>query len=265
MISNDQPFAPWVFSGMSHEQESAVGRAPRPVGALGFVVSEDRTVERRRPVAPGVPRFPEHHPTIVSLLEVPVRFDGRNVGNLYLANKRGGREFSGQDEQAAELLAAHAGAALHQCRLRDELDAERARLHTIVENAPNGVHFVETGTERIIANRRAFELVGQDRVLTAPDYRGQLCTPDGQAIPRDDWPARRVQRGEVVGTQEFLLHRPDGRDIPLLVGAAPVLRRDGQLEGVVVVYEDISTLKELQRLKRSGRRWSRTTCNSRSA
>ena len=250
VTSNDQPFAPWVWSGLSHEQASAIGRYPRPVATLGIVVSEDRPVRIADvPSHPTFRGFPEHHPTIASLLAVPVRYDGRSVGNLYLANKRGGCEFSAQDQQAVELLAAHAGAAVHQSRLRDELDAERARLRTIVENAPNGVHFVEAGTERIIANRRAFELVGQDRVLTAPDYRGQLCTPGGQVIRRDDWPARRVQRGELVGTQEFLLRRPDGRDIPLLIGAAPVLRRDGQLEGVVVVYEDISTLKELQRLR----------------
>jgi PAS domain S-box-containing protein len=250
VTANDRPFAPWVFSGMTKEQEAAIGRHPRPTATLGIVVSEGRTVRIADvPSHPAFRGFPDHHPAIVSILEVPVRFDGQSIGYLYLANKRGGREFSSQDEQAVELLAAHAGAALQQSRLRDELEAERARLRTIVENAPNGVHFVEAGTEKIIANRRAFELVGQDRVLTAPDYRGQLCTPEGEAIPRGDWPARRVQRGEVVETQEFLLRRPDGRELPLLLGVAPVRRRDGELEGVVVVYEDISPLKELQRLR----------------
>ena len=47
----------------------------------------------------------------------------------------------------------------------------------------------------------------------------------------------------------MLLRTPDGREVPVLLSVAPVLRRDGQLEGVVVGYEDISILKELQRLR----------------
>ena len=180
---------------------------------------------------------------------MPVRHKGRSIGNLYLANKRGAPEFSVEDERAVELLASHAGAAVHQSQLRDQLDAERARFSTIVENAPHGVHFVEAGTERVIANRRAFEIVGQASVARLDDYRGQVCTPDGQPLPKEEWPARRVLRGEKFETQEMLVRTPDGREVPVLVSVAPVHRRDGQLEGVVVGYEDISILKELQRLR----------------
>ena len=118
-----------------------------------------------------------------------------------------------------------------------------------MENAPHGVHFVEAGTEKVIANRRAFEIVGQASVPTLDDYRGQVCTPDGKPLPKEEWPSRRVLRGETFKTQEMLLRTPDGREVPVLVSVAPVFRRDGQLEGVVVGYEDISILKELQRLR----------------
>ena len=246
----DQAFGPWVFSGMTQEQESAIGRHPRPIGTLGIAAFEGRTLRiadvRRHPAFHGLP---EQHPTIISFLGVPVRHKGRSVGSLYLANKRGATEFTAQDERAVELLAAHAGAAVHHGQVRDQLDLERARLSVIVENAPHGVHFVEAGTEKVIANRRAFEIVGQAFVPTLDDYRGQVCTPDGKPLPREEWPARRVLRGEKFKTQEMLVRTPDGREVPLLVSVAPVYLRDGQLEGVVVGYEDISTLKELQRLR----------------
>ena len=77
----------------------------------------------------------------------------------------------------------------------------------------------------------------------------EVCTPDGKPLPKEEWPARRVLRGEKFQTQEMLVRAPDGREVPVLVSVAPVHRRDGQLEGVVVGYEDISTLKELQRLR----------------
>jgi signal transduction histidine kinase len=56
-------------------------------------------------------------------------------------------------------------------------------------------------------------------------------------------------QGEKFAAREMLLKTPDGRQVPLLISAAPVYRRDGRLEGAVVVYEDISTLKEMQRLR----------------
>jgi PAS domain S-box-containing protein len=217
---------------------------------LGVTALEGRTVRiadvRRHPAFRGLP---DQHPAISSFLAVPVRHKEHSIGNLYLANKLGAPEFSIEDERAVELFAAHAGAAVQQCQMRDQLDLERARLNMLVENAPHGVHFVEAGTEKIIANRRALEIVGQASVPTLDDYRGQVCTPDGRPLPKDEWPTRRVLRGEKFETQELLVRTPDGREVPVLVSVAPVYRRDGQLEGVVVGYEDISVLKELLRLR----------------
>jgi PAS domain S-box-containing protein len=235
---------------MTKEQEAAIGRYPRPIGTLGLAGLEGRTVRiadvRQHPAFRGLP---DKHPTIISFLAVPVHHKGRSVGTLYLANKLGAREFSIEDERAVEIFASHAGAAVHQGQLRDQLDVERARFNTIVENAPHGIHFVEAGTEKIIANRRAYEIVGQASIPTLNDYRGQVCTPDGTPVPREEWPARRVLRGETFPTQEMLLRTPDGREVPLLLSVAPVRRRDGRLEGVIVGYEDISILKQLQRLR----------------
>jgi PAS domain S-box-containing protein len=243
-------FGPVVFSGMTKEQESAIGRHPVPMGTLGIPALDGQAV-RMAGIRPhqAFGWRPDQYPTVSSLLVVPVRHKGRSIGNLYLANKLGAPEFSVEDERAVGLLASHAGAAVRQSQVLDQLDGERARFSAIVENAPHGVHFVEAGTERIIANRRAFEIVGQAAVAKLDDYRGQVCTIDGKPLPREEWPARRVLRGEKFETQELLLRRPDGREVPALVSIAPVHRLNGQLEGVVVAYEDISVLKDLQRLR----------------
>jgi PAS domain S-box-containing protein len=184
---------------------------------------------------------------MTSFLGVPIRRHGRSVGNLYLTNKRSAAQFSREDERLVELLAAHAGAIVHQAALRHELEAEKARFTGIVENAPYAVVFVEAGTEKVIVNRRAIELAGQADTGTVASYRGRICDSEGTPLPNDEWPARRVLRGETVERREMIVRGPDGRATPVLLSAAPIRGGDGELEGVVIVYEDISRLKELER------------------
>lgn len=249
-ISPDRPFEPWVFSGITKQEEEHIGRHPRPVGTLGIVAWDDRPIR-----VPDVKQlsafrgFPPHHPSMSSLLGVPIRYKGRSVGNLYLANKRNAVEFGEEDERAVALLAAHAGAAVHLAMLREELETQRARFMGIVENAPYGAVFVDAATRKIIANRRAVEIGGQEDVARLGDYRGQVRTPGGELIPEDQTMTRRVLEGGTFETRELIIRRPDGRDVPVLASAAPVFKRDGTVDGAVVAFEDISKLKELQRMR----------------
>lgn len=96
--SPERPFDPWVFSGITTEQERRIGRHPRPVGTLGVVAQGDqaiRTADVR--LHPAFKGLPEHHPPLTSFLGVPIQRNGRSVGNLYLANKRGAAEFTRED------------------------------------------------------------------------------------------------------------------------------------------------------------------------
>jgi PAS domain S-box-containing protein len=247
-MSEDQPFAPFVFSGMTQEHADRIGRFPRPVGTLGFVASGQKV---RIPDVSQHPSFrglPDHHPPIKSFLATPIHHNDSTVGNLYVANKRGADEFTPEDEQAMEVLAAHAGAIIHQSHLRDELDIERSRFKTIVEYAPHGVMFIETSTMKVLANRRAAELMGSPLPTNVPEhvwYKFEILTPDGKIVPEEDRPLPRAMRGETVPTRELIIRRPNGSEVPVLVSASPVVRV-GVIEGVVLVFENISVLKELQ-------------------
>jgi PAS domain S-box-containing protein len=248
--SADRPFEPWVFSGLTKEQEEMIGRHPRPVGTLAIVAWQGRSIRvpdvQRLPAFRG---FPLHHPRMTSLLGVPIRHRERPIGNLYLANKRGANEFSEEDERAIELLAAQAGSAVQQVTLRLEAETQRARFASIVENAPYAVLFIEAGTEKVIANRRAHVLAGEESVPTLASFQGQICTPDGKPLPRTSGWLAASCAAETFDTQELLVRRSDGHEVPVLASAAPVFNREGGVDGAVIVFEDISKLKDLQRLR----------------
>lgn len=123
------PFLPWVFSGMGHEVTEKLGHFPRPVGVLGWVARQGRVmcVENVHD-SPLFKKLPEGHPDIGPFLGIPVRYESRSVGNLYLANKVGGAVFTQEDQRVIELLAAYAGGVIENSNLRQGLETERNRL-----------------------------------------------------------------------------------------------------------------------------------------
>jgi signal transduction histidine kinase len=91
------------------------------------------------------------------------------------------------------------------------------------------------------------------RPLRADDgveqYLDQLRDPRGASLARDELLVTRVLQGETVAGQELLCRRLDGRELPVLVSAASVRNEPAGIVGAVVVYKDISALKELERLR----------------
>ncbi len=60
--------------------------------------------------------FPAHHPPMNTFLGVPVLIRGTVFGNLYLTEKRGGADFTEQDEQLVASLARAAGFVIENAR-----------------------------------------------------------------------------------------------------------------------------------------------------
>jgi PAS domain S-box-containing protein len=249
----DQPFDPWVVVGLTSEEASQIGRAPRPIGLLGLVAERDHPIRianiERDPVFRGLP---PHHPPMTSFLGVPIRRHGRSIGNLFLANKLGAAEFSVADERAVERFAARAGTVIETARLYQAEGLERAWLQTVIDQMPEAVVLSDaTGATRV--ENRSMQIfsfdTGQRDHLGQP-VRYDLRLPNGQAVPLDDQPqVRALEDGTTTIGQELSLRRPDGRMVPMLVSAAPVYDAHGNRSGTVTIYQDISTLKELERMR----------------
>ncbi|HEU0245436.1 MAG TPA: GAF domain-containing protein [Candidatus Limnocylindrales bacterium] len=111
----------FITSGISPEARALIGDAPHGRGLLGLIIRDARTV--RAPDITQHPErygFPDNHPVMHSFLGVPVIVKGRSVGNLYLAEKQGGA-FTEDDERLTEMFAVHAGIAIENARLHDQV------------------------------------------------------------------------------------------------------------------------------------------------
>ena len=112
----------FITSGISRETRAAIGPLPRGHGFLGLIIEENRSF--RIPDIAVDPRrhgFPPHHPPMHSFLGVPINVKGRSIGNLYLTDKVGAAEFSESDQRLVETFAVHAGIAIENARLHEEV------------------------------------------------------------------------------------------------------------------------------------------------
>ncbi len=112
----------FITSGITAEQRRAIGDLPRGHGLLGLIIRENRAY--RIPSIASHPEsygFPPNHPPMTSFLGVPITVKGDVVGRLYLTDKRDAHEFSANDQALVETFALHAGIAIDNARLHDQV------------------------------------------------------------------------------------------------------------------------------------------------
>jgi PAS domain S-box-containing protein len=127
------------------------------------------------------------------------------------------------------------------------------RLRTVLEQAPVGIAMITGGPG---AWRRTFNERG--RALFGVSAQGasdlgalakMLRTVDGDDLDVASLPAMKALAGERVEPIELAIQRDDGRRIPIVARAAPLLAPDGKVEGAVAAFEDVTSEKELERLR----------------
>ncbi len=228
-----RPFSPRAQSGMTSAEIDAIGLPPHPIGVRGLVAREGvvvRTAEVQRHPAFG--GLPPGHPEIAPMLAVPVRHRARSIGNLYLGNQRGGREFTIEDERAMLLFSSHVGVALENARLYREAVLDRVRLDAVLDQLPEGVIVRDSEGRVVVCNQIA---------------RAHARKSDGSVEVRTITQEEPPVDGALHGAQGML--EDDGQKIPVLVNSAPIRDREGALAGTVTVFQDITALKQVERMR----------------
>ena len=178
---------------------------------------------------------------------------GVHVGNFFLAEKEGGREFTSEDEEVLVLFASQAATAIASARTHRDEQRARADLEALVDTSPVGVVVFDARTGRAVSfNREARRIVGGLRTGDAPLEQlleVMVCRRgDGREIRLDELPlADELRNAETVRAEEIELSVPDGRSVTTLVNATPIRSAHGAVESVVVTVQDLAPLEELER------------------
>ena len=112
----------FITSGMDDATRNRIGPLPKGHGLLGLIINENRSF--RIPDINTDPHrygFPSNHPPMKSFLGVPITVRDLSMGRLYLTNKVGADVFSEEDQSLVETFALHAGIAMENARLHEQL------------------------------------------------------------------------------------------------------------------------------------------------
>ena len=99
----------------------------------------------------------------------PMRHRDAQVGNLFLAEKEGGPEFTAEDEKVMVLFGSLAATAVANARTHSDEQRARADLEALVETSPVGVAVFDSGSGRPVSfNREARRIMENLRTAGRP-------------------------------------------------------------------------------------------------
>jgi signal transduction histidine kinase len=178
VIGEDNRLTGFIPVGLDADEISKIHHWPEGRGLLGLLIAEPHPL-RLADIAshPASSGFPTGHPAMRSFLGVPVRVRDRVFGNLYLTEKRGGGEFTEDDEAVLTALGAAAGVAVENARLYEEATRQQRWLRASSELTIALLSGSRPETVLGDLTRQALELSGADLVtLALPDESGRRLT-----------------------------------------------------------------------------------------
>jgi signal transduction histidine kinase len=163
-----QALEQFLTTGIDAATHGAIGDLPRGRGILGVLIRETRTL-RLHDIAddPHSVGFPRNHPPMKAFLGVPILLRGVAYGNLYLTEKAGGQDFTEEDEELTQLLAAQAAVAIENARLYETSTRWLRQLESLNEIGDALVSELELEPLLSLVARRLQELVEARVVLIA--------------------------------------------------------------------------------------------------
>jgi signal transduction histidine kinase len=253
VIDDQNRIGSFITSGISDEERARIGPPPVGHGILGEVLQASHRLRLRdiqsHPRSVG---FPPHHPPMRTLLAVPILCKSPFRGNLYLAEKADGAEFTEDDEQTLVRFATKAAIAIDNSHLHLRLNdlavaEERLRIaHEMHDGLAQVLAYVNTKAQAVKqflrtgrteeAEKHLDQLAGAAREVYA-DVRESIIGLRSAAVP-----GRSVTEAlqEYVNTWQAYA----GIDCLLAIRGEPRLTPNGQLQVLRIVQESLANIRK---------------------
>ncbi|MEX2598382.1 MAG: GAF domain-containing protein [Dehalococcoidia bacterium] len=170
----------------------------------------------------------------------------------FVLNCRAVPEFDDRREVESVLLISRDVTAMKQAE--EEAQSHYEEVRALVEAAPAGILIADAKSRKVILANSEYE-----RLVDRPRRPGDPVAPekrrikarrlDGSEIQMHEIPVARALNGEVGITEELIYEHEDGSVYNVVTTSAPVFDANGDVRAVVVVLQDITRLRQLDRLR----------------
>jgi GAF domain-containing protein len=168
VVSDGDRLAEFIPVGLTEEEIGRIHHWPEGRGLLGALISKPRPLRiadlSKHELSSG---FPAGHPPMTTFLGVPIRIRDEVYGNLYLTEKRDGRQFDEEDEAVLVALAAAAGVAIENARLYDEARRQQRWLSASAEVTRTLLSGSDVSDALALITAKSLEMSGADLVVLA--------------------------------------------------------------------------------------------------
>ncbi|NJN84184.1 MAG: PAS domain S-box protein [Caldilineaceae bacterium] len=179
---------------------------------------------------------------------LPLLFEDELLGIIYLF--RSDYAFTQMDWQLLQGFANQAAVAVRNARLYHQLETERSRLATIIENSANGIMILDANRFVVVMNQALAAMVG----IVAEDAVGRSCR---EVLALDQVVGEDLCQAEAsldtlakdgVRCEGDLL-RPGGGRLIVSVTYTPLHNELGELVNIIVNVHDITRFREEEEIK----------------
>lgn len=178
-----------------------------------------------------------------SLIGAPLVVEDRVIGVVQVGTATPHR-FTEEDMHFLQLMAYRVSSAIERARMYAEMD-------TTISSIADGVIIFGRSGQVLRSNPAAEKMLGIHEQEAKPALeeqlrRVQMKSEDGIWLSAGDSPVDQALRGETARGIVTRLQLPDGRAIWISSSAAPIRTADGEQMGAVVVFSDVTRLRQLQ-------------------
>jgi PAS domain S-box-containing protein len=169
-------------------------------------------------------------------------------GFIVIGEKRSGDPFYTRDIDLLSTLASQAAVAMKNAHLYSQVVVANEYVDNILSTMESGVIAVDAAGNISLFNPAAHRLTGM-RFTSSADL-----SYDDLPVPLAGPLRNTLLEGASHSQLETVLHGKDGSVLPLVYSTTKLQDKDGTTHGALIVFSDLSRLKELEREKQRAER-----------
>ncbi|MCE1248783.1 MAG: ATP-binding protein [Firmicutes bacterium] len=213
-----------------------------------FQVKDMRTDVRYSMMAPFALRE-----DFTSMLWSPLIGRNRVVGALALFTKEP-RTWTQEEIQWMDIFTNMFSMTLENVLLLFDLVSEKSQLQTLIDNVPEGVYTTDSQRNILTWNRAAEKITGfkMSEVVGKDCCSFIKCQSIDNVLCEENCPVKTaMEKQEKVdsGMENMFVLNKENEKIPVFLTSAPIFNEEGQVEGSIMVFRDITKEKEIERMK----------------